>query len=141
MRVIPVIVLLFLLISSYGVHHSHSKGISDISSTIIIGNQTIGGTGYNSTFYSAGNITTDADSSVIFLNTNIVFEAKSGISSFTINGNLTLVNSSILTYGSLLDFNDTSIHGTYLVINNSRLNFSGTFDMGMMHSVRRDQEE
>lgn len=133
MRVIPVIVLLFLLISSYGVHHSHSKGISDISSTIIIGNQTIGGMGYNSTFYSAGNITTDADSSVIFLNTNIIFEAKSGISSFTINGNLTLVNSSILTYGSLLDFNDTSIHGTSLVINSSRLNFSGTFDVSGKH--------
>jgi len=139
MRVIPVIVLLFLLISSYGVHHSVNKGISAESSTIIIGNQTIGGMGYNSTFYSAGNITTDADSSVIFLNTNIVFEAKSGISSFTINGNLTLVNSSILTYGSLLDFNDTSIHGTSLVINSSRLDFSGTFDvsgrnLGIMNS-------
>lgn len=133
MRVIPVIVLLFLLISSYGVHHSHSKGISDISSTIIIGNQTIGGMGYNSTFYSAGNITTEADSSVIFLNTNIVFEAKSGISSFTINGNLTLLHSSILTYGSLLDFNDTSIHGTSLVLNSSRLNFSGTFDVSGKH--------
>ena len=133
MRVIPAIVLLFLLISSYGVHHSGSPNVSAESSTIIMGNQTIGGIGYNSTFYSAGNITTEADSSVIFLNTNIIFEAKSGISSFNINGNLTLVHSSILTYGSILDFNDTSIQGTSLVINSSRLNFSGTFDVSGKH--------
>lgn len=129
MRAIPAIVLLFILVTNQGLPHLNGHVENVVGTTITIGNQTIGGMGYNSTFYSAGNITTENDSSVTFLNTNIVFEATSKKSSFDINGNLTLIHSSIVTDGSILEFNDTSIHGMFLNMSNSRLNFSGSFDV------------
>ena len=133
MRVIPAIVLIFLLSSTYGLPHSYGHTVNNGYSTIVMGNQTIGGMGYNSIFYSAGNITTSNHSSVIFLNTNIIFQAVSGMSSFSINGNLTLVHSSITTDGSTLEFNDTSLYGNSLTFNNSRLNFSGSFQVSGKH--------
>ncbi len=133
MRVLPAIVLIFLLSSTYGLPHSYGHTVNNQYSTIVMGNQTIGGMGYNSIFYSAGNITTSNDSSVIFLNTNIIFQAVSGMSSFNINGNLTLLHSSITTDGSILEFNDTSLYGNSLTFNDSRLNFSGSFLVSGKH--------
>ena len=133
MRVLPAIVLIFLLASTYGLPHSYAHTVNNGYSTIVMGNQTIGGMGYNSIFYSAGNITTSNDSSVTFLNTDIIFQAVSGMSSFNINGNLTLVHSSITTDGSILEFNDISLYGNSLIFNNSKLNFSGSFQVSGKH--------
>ena len=65
MRVLPAIVLIFLLSSTYGLPHSYGHTVNNQYSTIVMGNQTIGGMGYNSIFYSAGNITTSIDPSVV----------------------------------------------------------------------------
>ncbi|MHB1493629.1 MAG: hypothetical protein ACYCR7_08110 [Thermoplasmataceae archaeon] len=129
MRVLPVIVLLFLIVP---MHVSNAVGPSESRTMNIValsGNQTIGGYGYNTTFYASSNLSILNQSSISFINVKIIFNVAAGTSFFNIEGNLSLFGSSISTTGSLLHFNDSNKRGNFLKIVDSNLTFSGDMNV------------
>ena len=99
MRVLPVIVLLFLIVPLHAPNGVDSPVNRSMNIVALSGNQTIGGYGYNTTFYAGKNLSILNQSSISFINVKIIFNVASGISYFNIEGNLSLFGSSISTTG------------------------------------------
>ena len=129
MRVLPVIVLLFLIVPLHAPNGVDSPVNRSMNIVALSGNQTIGGYGYNTTFYAGKNLSILNQSSISFINVKIIFNVASGISYFNIEGNLSLFGSSISTAGSMLNFNDGYKKGDFLRIVDSNLTFSGNMNV------------
>ncbi|MHB8361117.1 MAG: hypothetical protein ACYDDC_04850, partial [Thermoplasmataceae archaeon] len=127
MRIIPVIVLFILLVPFHLAINNQNQTTGTGSDIILFGNQTIGGYGYNNTFYVKGNLSLFGNSSITFINTRIVFESLSGMQSFNVEGNLVLIGSTIVTMGSNLSFIAKGKFQNHVDILKSTLIFSGSF--------------